>query len=63
MGTYQKYLEKDEPDLSNSSTNRVRKLTMTKDTKDAIMTVLLYRESVDILCTISPPNNNTKRQL
>lgn len=64
MGPCQKYPGRGEPDLSNSSTNRVRKLDMTRETKEAVMTTLLYRDSVDILHTISPhSNNNKKRQL
>lgn len=45
-------------------TVRELELDMTKETKEAVMTVLFYRDSVDILCTISPPSyTNTKRQL
>lgn len=64
MVPYEKCLGKGELDLSKSSTNRVRILGKTKKTKEAIMTVVLYRFFVDILCTISPPSNsNAKRKL
>lgn len=45
-------------------TVRELEVDMTKETKEAVMTVHLHRDSAGILCAISPPSStNTKRQL